>query len=84
MTTTTTNGAATKGAAAKGFGALPCPCCGEAQATITLDLTDLEGFHCRNCDADFAAADVRAFIERWTRVLAWIDGAASLQEGGQS
>jgi hypothetical protein len=79
--TTATNGTAAKDAKAKGWGALPCPCCGEARATVTLDLAGLDLFHCQDCDADFDAASVRAFIERWGKVLRWID---AVQEGGLS
>jgi hypothetical protein len=73
MTTATANGAA---AVKKGWGTLPCPLCGEAQATVHLDLTDCESFHCCDCDSDFTADDVRAFIEKWQPVLYWCEGAA--------
>jgi hypothetical protein len=73
--TTTMNGVTVKDAKAKGWGTLPCPCCGEAQATITLDLTDLEGLHCQDCDADLTLADIEAFIQRWQPVLAWVRAA---------
>ena len=41
---------------------LPCPCCGEASATIVLELADMETFTCRECDTEFAAATVQAFL----------------------
>lgn len=75
--------AAAMGPPAKGWGTLPCPCCGEQQASITLDLTDCESFHCADCDADFSAADVRVFLQRWTQVLWWLDSAAAVREGGR-
>ncbi len=51
---------------------LPCPCCGEAEATVLLSLADLESCHCADCDADFTLADVRAFLDRWGKVLVWV------------
>jgi hypothetical protein len=75
MTTAATANGTAAATKAKGFGTLPCPLCGEAQATIHMDLTDCESFHCCDCDSDFAAADVRAFIERWRKVLAWCEMA---------
>jgi hypothetical protein len=76
MTTATANGAA-KETRAKGWGTLPCPLCGEAQATVHLDLTDCESFHCCDCDSDFDAASVRSFIDRWQKVLAWVSAAGA-------
>jgi hypothetical protein len=67
------NGTATQ---AKGWGTLPCIVCGEAQATIHLDLTDCESFHYADCDNDFTADDVRAFLAQWQKVLAWCERAA--------
>lgn len=53
---------------------LPCPHCGETDASITLNLADGESFTCLECENDFTAADVRSFIARWTRLLTWLDG----------
>jgi len=52
---------------------LPCPCCGEANATITLNLADGESLACQDCSADFSTADVRNFIAKWAPMLAWVD-----------
>ena len=52
---------------------LPCPCCGEASATICLNLADGESLNCQDCGTDFTASDVRDFIAKWTRMLAWIE-----------
>ncbi len=55
---------------------LPCPRCGEASASISLELFRLgegEELHCHDCDADFSLDEVRELIARWTRVVAWID-----------
>ena len=54
---------------------LPCPCCGEANANVSLHLDDCETFTCRECDAEFTTEDVKQFIARWQPVLAWIDQA---------
>jgi hypothetical protein len=59
---------------ARGFGCLPCPCCGE-DATIRLDLDDLTNFSCTACENEFTLDTVRDVIDRWQRVLAWIDRA---------
>jgi transcription elongation factor Elf1 len=71
----------TRKAAAKrapGF-TLACPACGEASATITLDLTDLATCHCESCGDDFAVSTaVAKFTERlevWRAVARWIDMA---------
>jgi hypothetical protein len=52
---------------------LPCPLCGEADATLSLNLAEPTELHCQECDADFTTADVRNLIARWQPVLAWID-----------
>ena len=77
QTTTATATTTAAEAQARGF-LLPCPKCGEAGATIDLTLSDLETFHCQDCDTAFEAADVRAFIARWSAVLAWVDAAPRL------
>jgi hypothetical protein len=76
MTTQMTgNGTVVAAVKAKGWGLLPCPLCGEQQASVHLDLTDLDTFHCADCDSDFSASDVKAFIEKWSKVLAWCEMA---------
>lgn len=57
----------------RGFKA-PCIKCGE-EATVRLDLSDLDAFTCSSCDAEFTADDVRAFVAEWAKVLSWIDSA---------
>jgi len=56
---------------------LPCPLCGEQQATIELHLSDLDTCHCLECDNEFTLADVRKLIASWQAVLCWIDSAPS-------
>ena len=61
-----------------GFGKLRCPKCGEAEATIRVDLDDLLTFACTECDEEFGRDDVEemmAAAKRWARVLAWLDTA---------
>jgi hypothetical protein len=63
----------------RGFGQLPCPKCG-ADATVSVYLDELAGFHCCDCDEDFERADVEAFIRQWQRVLSWLDSAPAQEE----
>ncbi len=64
---------ATKTATAKGF-AVRCIHCGEEQS-VRLLASDLHNFACSSCDAEFSADDVRAEIDAWARLLAWLDTA---------
>ncbi len=59
--------------AADGWGGLPCPRCGEAEATIVLDLADLDRCVCAECEAEFTVDEVRAIINRWSGVIRWIE-----------
>jgi len=57
---------------------LPCPCCGETLANVSLHLSTLDdetaaNFTCEECTADFSLADVRGFIARWTPILSWLE-----------
>ena len=52
---------------------LPCPMCGEAQASVSLNLADGETFTCHECENDFTREDLQARIASWTRLLAWVD-----------
>jgi transcription elongation factor Elf1 len=64
----------TKPVAKKGFGYLPCPLCG-AEATVSVDLDDLDTFRCGECDDTFTAYDLRERMEKWQKVLGWLDSA---------
>jgi hypothetical protein len=78
---TTEQARAAEPAAKRGFGSLPCPKCG-AEATVSLDLDDMEGdeaCRCNECDTTFGLADVRRFISAWQRVLAWVELAPALE-----
>lgn len=57
---------------------LPCPRCGEAEASIalhlgSLDATNGDNFTCEHCSADFSIDDVRQLMARWAPVLAWVE-----------
>lgn len=52
---------------------LPCPKCGEQEAMIQLDLDDGQTCSCRECDDEFSLDDVREFIGRWAKMIAWIE-----------
>ena len=62
---------------------LPCPCCGEEQANMSLELYALDDdeaqFTCHCCNENFGRRRVRAMIEQWTKVLAWIDSAPNFE-----
>lgn len=58
---------------AKGF-SVPCLQCGE-EGTVSVQVHDMEEFHCSNCDADYTAADVRATVGAWQRLLDFVESA---------
>lgn len=57
---------------------LPCPRCGQAEASVTLYLADLDTLECGDCGEEFTLDEVRALVERWGRIIAWIDQAPRL------
>ncbi len=77
MTATATQSApAAADAPGKGM-CLPCPRCGEAEASISLCLADAETFTCGECGTEFTATDLRDIMARWQKVLAWVDAMPS-------
>jgi hypothetical protein len=65
----------------RGFPTLPCLWCGE-EGTVRVDLADLTGddaFTCSACDAEFGVADVRARLDAWLPVLAWVEAAPAVE-----
>ena len=61
---------------------MPCPVCGERQATFTLSLNALDGeeaLQCCECEANFSLLEMRERVAemaaRWTPALDWIDAA---------
>lgn len=51
---------------------LPCPCCGASEANISLYLSDRE-MVCHECEASFTVDDVKEFINKWSRIIPWIE-----------
>ncbi len=62
---------------------LPCPLCGEAEAQVLLDLSDMDTCHCDSCDTDFSLTDLAGRIAKWHRLLTWVEAAPGA-EGGAS
>jgi len=58
---------------------LPCPCCGETDASIKLSLASMDDFECEHCDATFSREDVESFISKWSKLLSWIDTAPAAE-----
>jgi uncharacterized protein (DUF983 family) len=56
----------------RGF-SCPCPKCGDD--TVTVQLADVSQLHCTGCEEDLDLDDIRALVEGWGRVLAWLDTA---------
>ena len=55
---------------------LPCPMCGDVKARIALRLARLgdgDEIRCEECDAEFGLAEIRDLIEKWSKVIAWVD-----------
>ena len=58
---------------------LPCPMCGDADAGFSVRLALLgdegeEHFHCHECDQAISVDTIRAVLDRWPRLLAWLAG----------
>jgi transcription elongation factor Elf1 len=62
---------------------LGCPCCGEPEASICVNLAQLddEAFTCLECDAAFTVTQVRSMIRRWAKVLSWLEAVPTFGEG---
>lgn len=62
---------------------VPCPCCGEPQANVTVALNllgsdDEPAFTCTECGNEFTVATVRNVIAKWTPLLRWLDSVPDL------
>ena len=64
--------------ATRGFPGLRCPFCGQ-EDNITLNLADVKTFTCGECDEEFTGDDVLEILERWQKVLAWVDLAPATE-----
>lgn len=52
---------------------LPCPLCGERDAAILLNLADVSECRCSECEEVFDISHIREIIDRWSRVIGWLD-----------
>jgi hypothetical protein len=60
---------------------LPCPLCGETEASIELCLSELPNpnqtdddlFTCNACGNGFSLSHVRAFVAQWMPILKWLE-----------
>jgi DNA-directed RNA polymerase subunit M/transcription elongation factor TFIIS len=62
---------------------LPCPKCGEPTASIalnlwTLDDEDAGNFTCQECENEISLAELRGFISRWSKLIAWLENVPSV------
>lgn len=59
--------------------AVICPFCNDADATLSLDMSDLDAITCSSCDETFSARQAHAKVvealAKWARVMEWIDSA---------
>jgi hypothetical protein len=71
----------------KGF-AVTCPYCHDADATLLIDLNNLEEIICSQCEATVSprvARDLAATeLARWERVVCWVETAATILADGES
>ena len=63
----------------RGFPGIRCPLCGNDDVQ-SLDLDDLQTFHCGGCEESYTTEDVRELLAGWQKVLTWIDGAPAVEE----
>lgn len=56
-----------------------CPSCGE-EDSLRLDLGDVNNMCCVSCDVDITADDIRAIVDQWARLLAWLDTAPDRED----
>lgn len=70
----------------KGF-KLTCPFCGDADATVRMDLNDLKACTCSGCDEEFSPQQARdkaaEMLKRWDAVCRWVDMAAEAMADGE-
>jgi hypothetical protein len=59
-----------------------CPFCLNSDATVKLDLNDLNACTCTGCDEEFSPADAAAkfqeMAERWQAVAEWVKSAPTV------
>jgi hypothetical protein len=62
----------------RGFAGLCCLKC-NAEDAVTVLVCDTSVFHCTDCGDEFSTDDVREHLERWQRVLAWVEMAPEME-----
>jgi uncharacterized protein (DUF983 family) len=76
--TTTEKTEKTETRKAKGFKVV-CPYCGDAEATVGLNLANLRECECRSCGETYSPAEAarkaREMAEQWERVVRWVEMA---------
>jgi len=69
---------------AKGFD-VRCPHCHDEDATISLDLADVQTVRCSACDEEFTVREailmVTTELQKWQAVGRWVEMAAGLRTG---
>jgi hypothetical protein len=61
----------------RGFPGLSCLGCGQ-EDTTSVHLDDMT-FRCSECDSTFTPAEVAEQLERWRRVLSWVETAPAVE-----
>jgi uncharacterized protein (DUF983 family) len=51
---------------------LPCPRCGQAEATFAVRLTDPSEVTCEDCEEDIAVDELRDLIRKWQPICVWL------------
>jgi uncharacterized protein (DUF983 family) len=51
---------------------LPCPRCGQAEATFVVRLTDPSEVTCEDCEESIAVAELNDIIRKWIPICAWL------------
>lgn len=61
---------------------MPCPKCGNEEAGIQVCLWALDDhdaqFKCVECEDEFGVNQIREFVRKWSKLLAWIDNAPDM------
>lgn len=58
---------------------LPCPMCGQLDASIAVQLEELsedgtgDEFFCRSCEGSFSRQYIHLFLARWPAIIAWVE-----------
>lgn len=47
--------------------------CPKYMKAETVDVNDGDAIHCNGCDEEYSAADVRAVVDCWAKLLPWIE-----------